>query len=303
MSSKGTIDLRRKKPGGHLKTLSFNWGSRPAKSSKNSSLRKRRQRKKMLWAGAAFLFILCALYGVHRLTYLPRLSISNVAIAGTEQVSPDSVKTHVESTILTDTFSFFSKKNIFLYPRTQLEASIREQFPRILSVRVERESLLAQAITVTVQERQAYGRWCRDSSCYLLDEKGYIFADEGASSPSVSARYTFHGALANADTPIGQTFLPDTFSDVAILLGALEKGGFFPQHILMEDGKDFTIQVARGYSIRASLESKPHNIVHNLELILSSDALRGKEGELEYVDLRFGNRVYYKFKGQAEQEQ
>jgi hypothetical protein len=34
-----------------------------------------------------------------------------------------------------------------------------------------------------------------------------------------------------------------------------------------------------------------------LQLVLSSDALTGKESELQYVDLRFGDRVYYKLQG------
>jgi len=41
--------------------------------------------------------------------------------------------------------------------------------------------------------------------------------------------------------------------------------------------------------------------VKNLELVLSSDVLKGKTDALEYVDLRFGNRVYYKLKGQKQQ--
>ena len=41
----------------------------------------------------------------------------------------------------------------------------------------------------------------------------------------------------------------------------------------------------------------PTILVKNLTLILDSDALRGKENLLEYIDLRFGNRMYYKFSG------
>ena len=38
----------------------------------------------------------------------------------------------------------------------------------------------------------------------------------------------------------------------------------------------------------------------NLQLVLSSGPLKGKDSELEYVDLRFNNRVYYKLKGEVE---
>mgnify|MGYP001565319663 CR=1 FL=1 len=41
---------------------------------------------------------------------------------------------------------------------------------------------------------------------------------------------------------------------------------------------------------------KEEDVVRNLELILSSDALQAKLDSLDYVDLRFGNRVYYQLK-------
>ena len=41
-------------------------------------------------------------------------------------------------------------------------------------------------------------------------------------------------------------------------------------------------------------------MVRNLQLVLSSNPLNGKASDLQYIDLRFGNRVYYKLKGEAE---
>ena len=54
-----------------------------------------------------------------------------------------------------------------------------------------------------------------------------------------------------------------------------------------------------GFEIRASLKGDPGKLIRDLELVLTSDELRGKESRLEYIDLRFGNRVYYKVEGEA----
>ena len=56
-----------------------------------------------------------------------------------------------------------------------------------------------------------------------------------------------------------------------------------------------------GFAVRASFGNDGEAVVKNLQLVLSSDVLRGRESELEYVDLRFGNRVYYKLKGREQQ--
>lgn len=254
-----------------------------------------------MWAGALLFFVAALGYGIHWVSYLPGLSIATVAVAGAEHISPEDVQAQVESALFSDTFSFFSKKNIFSYSRKNLEAMIREQFPRVQSVRISRDALLAQAITVTIEERKPYGRWCGEHLCFLLDAHGYIFARED--TPDASIRYTFRGAVFESDTLIGQTFLPEHFSEISMFLEQLEKGGFSPQVLTVEEDKDFSVQLARGYRVLASFGNDPISTLRNLELILSSDALRGKEGELEYVDLRFGNRVFYKFKGHIAQEQ
>ena len=296
--SRGTIDLRKRKPGSHSRTLPFNWGSRPKKpvGGRNSALRTRRRRLKALWIFGMLLLVASLGYGISRASHSPRMSITNVAVAGTEKISPELVKTHVETELFDDAFSFLSRQNIFFYPRKELEMSITEYFPRIHAVNISRESLLAQAITVTVEERRTSGRWCNDISCYLLDSEGFLFAEEATSTPDTSVRYTFKGPLSEANSPLGQVFLPEHFSNVFSLVEQLKKGGFFPQTVSITEGKDFSIQLARGYSIHISLEDDLEKVVRNLELVLSSDALRGKESQLEYIDLRFGNRVYYKFK-------
>ena len=280
---------------------------------RKSPLRARRRRVRILFALVGVLAIVSTAYGISWISYLPRFSLLSVTVAGTENVSPRIVKAYIETRLFDSLYPFLSRQNIFLYPRAELEKQVTEYFPRIRTVEITREALLAKSVVVTVEEREARGRWCTGSGeCYLLDESGFIFAPEATSSPS-TVQYTFTGTLLSAGSParapraggpVGQTFLPEHFLGVFTLLQELARAGFTPRGALVENlpaqagEQDFSIPLAKGYILRVSFGSELEKIVRNLELVLSSDALRGRENELEYIDLRFGNRVYYKFREQ-----
>ena len=264
--------------------------------AKRPSLRSRRRRSRLFIGVVAAVLIAAAGYGVSYASYLPRFTIQHIEIAGAKDVSTELVHSLVEGKLASNSFAFFSPSNIFLYPRAEIEAAVREQYPPVNSVSVSRESLFATAITVKIEERKAFARWCSET-CYALDESGFIF---GAASdiPNVATPYDFGGALATSTEPIGQTFLPGRFVGVVALLERLGQAGFSPERITMDGAQDFSVRLAEGYVINATFGSDVGTLVKNLELVLSSDALRGKESQLEYIDLRFGNRVYYKLRGE-----
>ena len=242
------------------------------------------------------------MYGVSWISYLPQYSLTTIRVTGAKELSPELVETFVESRLFDGSRPFLSPYNIFLYPRAELERSITEYFPRIRTARISKETLLSQEIIVTIEERAPFARWCADA-CYFMDKDGFIFTQETASSTPPATRYVFTGALSEANSPLGQTFLAGTFPELVIFLRQLESANFSPSKISVENTKDFSVSFMRGFELRASFESDLKEVVRNLELVLSSDTLRGKEGALEYIDLRFGNRVYYKLEGVAAQNQ
>lgn len=304
MSSKRTIDLRKKKPGIYRELFSF--PSSPGKprfsGGRKSPLRTKRRRTRALVALGVLILGAGATWGVGYATYLPQFSINHIEVVGADGISPDIIRTYVETQLFDGSHPFFSRENLFLYPRRSLEEGIQKYFPRIHSVNISRKSFLAQAIQVTIEERGPRARWCASDSCYLMDDSGFIFAEEATSSPS-TVPYTLRGALSTSSSPVGQKFLLEHLTDVLTLLERLERAGFAPKGASVKSEPDFSVILEGGFELRAAFEEDPEKIVRNLELVLSSDALRGREDELEYVDLRFGNRVYYKFEGGEEQFQ
>ena len=146
-----------------------------------------------------------------------------------------------------------------------------------------------------------------------MDEGGFIYAPMGwAGTATSSTQYTFAGGLpaqaglpardggATSTYPIGNSFVQAHLPGLLSLLTFLGQAGFTPLGAQV-DGQDILIQLQEGFLLKASFGADANTLVKNLELVLSSDVLKGKTEELEYVDLRFGNRVYYKLKGQEQQ--
>lgn len=244
-------------------------------------------------------------YGVHWLSYMPSLSVQAVKISGVRELDADLVKAFVHSVLEDGTFHYVSQKNIFFVPKARIETGITAAFPRALHARVERESLFSQQLEVIVKEREAYAKWCLPEQasaealdCYALDGTGFIFARVATTSTEefTTSQVFMGGSMGE---PIGTVLTNGNFAELVGLLESLRTdANLIPTIISILPDEDFSIAVAQGFFVKASFGQDAASLTRNLELILSSDVLKNRVDEIEYVDLRFGNRVYYKMKGE-----
>lgn len=250
---------------------------------------------------------------VSYLSYRPEVSIQEMTVNGANDVSADAVRTYVQSTLDDGKLHIFSNRNIFLYPRATLEKALITAFPPVKEARMSRPSILATTLTIDIKERRPFALWCPTTfltaneegpaSCYRMDDTGFIYIEGQRGSPTISG-YVFAGGIASSTetipvSPIGETFSPTHLPGLVALLDTLGQAGFGAVGATVDNPQDFSVHLSRPYFVKASFGSNPGTLVRDLQLVLSSEALKGKEAQLEYIDLRFGNRVYYKFKGEA----
>ncbi len=263
-------------------------------------LRARRRRVRALVALIVLIAIAALLWLVSYVSYLPRFQVGSIAVVGAQNVPSRLVQAYTETLVHDGVRHFLSQDNIFLMNAKVLGREIVGYFPRIKSAQVDRESMLATALTITVVERTPFALWCSDANdCYTMDESGFIFASAIASS---TEQYVFKGSMSisSSSNPIGHSFALAHLPGILALLQILSQAGFTPQGATLVNDQDFWVPLKNGFYIKASFGEDAGALVRNLQLILSSDAIQGREDQVEYVDLRFGNRVYYKLKGGSE---
>ena len=323
MSSKNLIDLRRTVP---QPSPRKEIRTEPERASRRvSPVRSRRRRTRMIVLFICLLAVGVGAYALSWASYLPRYSIGAVSIVGVDKIPPKLIYYYVETQLYTGVHPFLSLDNIFVFNPHALEGSVAHYFPRVASVAISRASLLANAITVTVHERQLFSLWCADearSECYQMDSGGFIFAPATLPATSVllsttttsatagffsqqSQQYVFEGGFASSTdsahlNPIGQTFIGAHMPGIIALLQRLGQGGFTPLGATVQSAQDLFVPLGQGFYIKVSFGEDPERIVRNLRLALSSDALFGKETQIEYIDVRFGDRLYFKLKGSDE---
>ena len=320
MSPRGIIDLRPGRRGAPPRGQQPLFQPRAAgegKAPRPLSLRARRRRKRALIALVLLALIGGAVWAVSFVSYLPRFTVSVISVEGAHAVSSHLVSNYVESILNDGTYHLLSRSNIFLYPWSEIEKDIVEYFPRIKSASVSRESMLSTTLHIVLEERQPFALWCSSAEgvkCYFMDDGGFIFAEAVSTS---TTEYVFRGGLAASTSstsspqanPIGETFIKAHLPGLLTLLRSLGQAGFNPRGAAIVNEQDFSVPLvsAQGsgqaeFMLKASFGEDAGALARNLGLVLSSDPLKEKEDQIEYIDLRFGNRVYYRLKGGAQVE-
>jgi hypothetical protein len=309
--SRNVVDLRKRKASGPslFSPLPFS----PRKKQRDS-LRSRRRKKRLLILGLA-LIILAGVIGVlSYAAHLPRFRIQSIEVSGATHIPPASVQRDVTRLLYDQSFRFFPSDDIFVYHPIQIARALVVDFPRLKEATVSRTGLMSTTVHVAVAEREPFARWCANNfarvdasstpatNCFVMDDGGFIFAElEAGDTPAVP--FIFFGGVASttADgTPIGKTFAPSHFSGILALLQYLKDDGLIPEVATVESDDDFYVSLRNSFYLKASFGTSAEHLAKNLQLVLESDALKGKQNQLEYVDLRFGDKIYYKLNGEAE---
>jgi hypothetical protein len=220
-------------------------------------------------------------------------------------VQPAQVQTFVENKLAGSSRGFLSGRNIFIYNYGSLGEAIVQNFSAVKNAQVKRDTTLGNGLKVIIEERSPFALWC-GTSCYILDDQGVVFApDSDVASSSLPSQYVFSGELSTStfavtSPPYGEVFAGEHFTGINDLLNSLHTQGLVPTGAAIVNDSDFSVPLTQGFYIKASYGEDPNALTKNLMLILGADALKGRTSDLEYVDLRFGNRIYYKFKSDAQ---
>jgi hypothetical protein len=236
---------------------------------------------------------------------LKSFRIEKVVIFGTDIVSENDVMEAVDKEISGKYFFVIPKNNLFFYPKEKIKSALMSRFGRIGAVypAIDRGSILV----VSVSERSGEYLWCGEketadgsarASCYFMDKTGYIFVKSPYFSENVF--FTVYGQLASTSNPIGARVVPATeFTRIVEFKDLIEEIGFDAKAVgVLKDG-DYELVLKGAGKILFNTKNDLIKSVNNIRLAVTSAPLSGelkaKSGLLQYIDVRFGNKVFYKF--------
>jgi cell division septal protein FtsQ len=251
--------------------------------------RKRRRARLAIVAGGFFALLLIILVGV---SHLPFLQVREVLVAGATTVATSSVEEYVHEQIAGMYVFVFPKRNIFLYPQSAIAAGLLQKFPELRAVDVRAENF--HTIAAEVVEREPKSRWCTDDVCYLMDQSGVIYA----SALGADAYVAYRGKTVGDLLP-KQYLEPEMFEALSALVDALsqkpEAGRIV--EVLVDNNNDAVATFESGFRLKFALGDAAGDVFERFTLALTAEPfVANTPADFEYLDLRFGDKLYYKLK-------
>jgi len=177
-----------------------------------------------------------------------------------------------------------------------MRAEILETFPKIGEIKIKKNP---ETVEITVEERGAIGVWCgRAGECFYFDKSGVIFEESPKSTGSlILAIQDERSQLSGSD--------PDSLGEIVVSSDEINffqetKGlisrnfPFNAQLFIITEKSEFELQTSENWRVFLNKKESPQYQVSNLKYLLDEE-IKNRRWELDYVDLRLGNRVYYKY--------
>lgn len=267
------------------------------RSLRSPKLQKKRRRVLIVRISLVVFVLGILLGGPALLTHANFLEISHISVSGNAVVATNSIEKEIQKSLEGNYAKVFSKANVVIYPKNEIESHLISTFSRFESVKVTRDSL--KSLRVTVVERKPFALWCQTmekNSCYFIDSKGTIFDTAGDFSENV---YFVYAGYVEGE-PINAQFLShDDFLKANSIISGIKNLKLAPIYFTHLAGTSFEVGLQTGEKILISLSDDPTIIISNLESILIDPSLtvfQNNELTVSSIDVRYGNKIVLKKK-------
>ena len=218
-------------------------------------------------------------------------------ISQVEVISADiSLSAYTTSTMQGNYFGIIPRDSIFFFPEERIRADILASHNDIAAVSIIRNGFTG--ISIKADYRVPVARWCGMSKtigveeyCYFFDTDGFIYSATTEAQPINS--FVVYESLSTDDDPIGLTlpFAKD-FPAIFDFARQLSTFGSSVISVSIHDGEVDNI-LASGTRVTYVLGREQDAFT---ALVSSRDNFNLADGSVDYIDLRFGGKVYLKKK-------
>ena len=267
----------------------------------------REKRRRLVFESVVRFGIIVLFFVLLALTaHLKQFKIEQINILGNDVIHESDLYKIASEEIEGKYFKIFPKNNSIIFPRRGIGSEISSKYKRIEETNISFGGL--HVIKIQVREREPKGVWCGETielsnvdelECYFVDGSGYIFSIAPKFSGNLFFKY--YGGEIGEDI-IGKYYLSEEkFKEISFLLQSFkniklnpvsyEWGGEGDSKVVVEANSDSNINSLILFNNKDDLGF----IFENLKLVLEDDVFSGDEVlSLEYIDLRFGNKIYFK---------
>jgi len=267
-----------------------------------SKIKQRRKQRRIRIAIFVAGLLVLLVGGVAGASWIPAVRISEVRVQGVQVASVKEVAQFVADELKGRTMLVFPKNSIFLYPKDIIAEKLQTTFPVLHSARIRAQVPSSfHTITVSVAEREPQALWCGETTeeaCAFVDSGGIVYARAPEFSDAVYARYMGPVEYLEEDGAYPKQFLtPQKFMALSALVKALGNEVGPIDRVVVSAEEDVKLLFVNGFYILFSALDDGGDVFERFTIARGSEPLKGRSlSDFLYLDLRFGDKLYYKLK-------
>lgn len=265
-------------------------GKRGSKFSRTSNIFK----KIIFWIGAlGFAGVV-----VYSLFFSLFLSIDRIEISGTEDIKPEWIRQAAAESASGQYLKIVSRNNLMLLNKKTLRDELLGKFPKLDAATVEKN--FPHTIKIFLSEKHLVLKLCGQGQCFFVDDggKGYAESDFGEFydwADGVLRLADENDNLNDANFfPLEKDYLDFVLSAEKKLKEDLDIGVERECRTKRLISGDIVFKTKEGWEIYLNKGVGVQKAIAMLRASLNNQIGQEKRRNLEYIDLRTDNKVYYK---------
>ena len=237
--------------------------------------------------------------GLWYVANLPYLAVDRLEVRGARLLLPSEIEAAVRESIAgRGRWGFIPRSNFFAVSGEAIEKRLGERFSSIEHVDVGRR--FPDRLVIEVKERTLWGVYCSRGdtdepprSCAYLDTSGTAYEELSQFQGWLLPVIFGSGSVVLGTAPIPPATLA-FFGQARAALAAVG-GELLAVRLSTSTPADARLELAEGWELWVNVTRPTSEWSSALEAVLEQE-IGARRPLLEYVDLRLGNKVFYKYR-------
>ncbi len=234
------------------------------------------------------------------------LAITSVRISGEKYISENDITDQIKPIISGNVWKIINKNSLLLVRKSDIRKNILQKFRQIRSVSVQKK--FPSELDVNVDERTPTMLFQGGNGWFILDENAIAYDTADPNSDKIKQ----YGLLSLTETEgknvnLGDTVLSQNYLTYVAAIKEKMKdrteiqiGNDFQTPSLISE--DIRVKTQEGWGIYFNENIALDKEFEMLNAVLNNTIDKSQRPDLEYIDLRIDNKVYYKFRDGTPEE-
>lgn len=267
----------------------------------------RRIKRKRIFVKVFLFFITIILFfaGLSSLFYISKFRIQKITIEGNLKTNAEQVSLIINSILDKKYLKILPYDNIFITPKEKIKEEVFNNLLRINSISIDRE--FPDSLLIKIGERKPVALFCGNypeeemeeivapNKCMFLDKNALVFEEAPIFSNNLYVRF-FYDSLNNNEISLREKIIDEhMFDNLIKFIGLLDKNSIKTIKIIVQEEDIYQLFTNEGWYIILNKDNTSLGYLNNLIVSLDNQ-IKDKRSNLEYIDIRFGSKIFYKYK-------